>query len=611
MVLFSLSAPLMAAKHPLHEAPLASEFQQFCQFNADGSTDCHTKVQYTILKKAGINYVSKIDLTYVEQDTVHIKEALVIQPDGRRIPVAKTQIDTKMSPNPREGFSRKKQTSVAFPNLKVGNSIYYAVHHHRAPKPWMDNHQALVSFPPKAIRFDQYQLEFQGDRPLVWRTHAMQDFTIHSSADQRRLVIKQKNRRYNHLIHENGYARNVPRLGVSSSLDPQVVFGLLAQQWHEVLKAPLPVSLARVVQLVKTKPPLEQVARLMQFVHDHYYYLGDWRASTRSYVPFSLSEIVTKGYGDCKDLAVLLVALLKAVGIEAAPALVERGAYANPLLLPNALAPNHAIVRAQLDKKVLWLDPTNPVFLLGYTPSDLQDRWAILLNSNSPITVEHIPMASSDQSTQKISSTSQILSDGSAEVKTTILVTGYNVFSFSVSDIVHGQSSTDQYICSSFSDVVANCQITRKATDFLVPIHGYRLRAKFLDQRAVLPIGSGQHLLNWSSSSKWEIFQRYLNESSQTDLYLGVPHSRSLQVEVGNVTRLKSNRLKNCRVNSPWFDFTVKWLPRKSGLAYEVREVRKVSWLSHSVLISPEFKTFLDQAKACTRELLQVGQLNT
>ena len=46
-------------------------------------------------------------------------------------------------------------------------------------------------------------------------------------------------------------------------------------------------------------------------------YMGDWRATDRGYVPFTLGEIEDRGYGDCKDLSVLLTAMLKASGITA------------------------------------------------------------------------------------------------------------------------------------------------------------------------------------------------------------------------------------------------------------------------------------------------------
>ena len=59
----------------------------------------------------------------------------------------------------------------------------------------------------------------------------------------------------------------------------------------------------------------------------------------------ALDEIEQHGYGDCKDLAILLTALLKATGIKAETAWVSRGDVVESLLIPGTSAPNHAIVR--------------------------------------------------------------------------------------------------------------------------------------------------------------------------------------------------------------------------------------------------------------------------
>lgn len=133
---------------------------------------------------------------------------------------------------------------------------------------------------------------------------------------------------------------------------------------------------------MKGKPAREQVAGLMQYINDTYRYLGDWRASERGYVPFSLAEIERNGYGDCKDLAILLAAMLKAAGIKAEPTLVSRGDVVWDLLVPGMYAPNHAIVRAEVDGKTWWLDPTNPVFAPGRTMPDIQQRWALVLGAD-------------------------------------------------------------------------------------------------------------------------------------------------------------------------------------------------------------------------------------
>lgn len=75
--------------------------------------------------------------------------------------------------------------------------------------------------------------------------------------------------------------------------------------------------------------------------------------------PRPVETIWETRYGDCKDASRLLVALLRRMGVEAAPALVHT--RVGPDLeheLPNATAFDHCIVRVTIDGEAWWVDPT-------------------------------------------------------------------------------------------------------------------------------------------------------------------------------------------------------------------------------------------------------------
>ena len=86
--------------------------------------------------------------------------------------------------------------------------------------------------------------------------------------------------------------------------------------------------------------------------------------------------------------------MLRGAGIKAEPALVARGTVAPELLLPGLSAPNHAIVRAEVDGETWWLDPTNPVFVPGFTMPDIQQRWALVIDGAGAVHREDIALAS-------------------------------------------------------------------------------------------------------------------------------------------------------------------------------------------------------------------------
>jgi hypothetical protein len=89
----------------------------------------------------------------------------------------------------------------------------------------------------------------------------------------------------------------------------------------------------------------------------------------RGWEPQPPLDTVRNGYGDCKDMSVLAVALLRSLGIEAHPVvlrtrddgLMDVGSVATFQL-------NHMIVHAKAGNTDYWFDPTAGAFRLGELP---------------------------------------------------------------------------------------------------------------------------------------------------------------------------------------------------------------------------------------------------
>lgn len=70
-------------------------------------------------------------------------------------------------------------------------------------------------------------------------------------------------------------------------------------------------------------------------------------------------DVVRQGYGDCKDKALLLVTMLRAMGMTADAALADLDqGYGLATHLPTMQAFDHMIVRAVADGKPIWMDGT-------------------------------------------------------------------------------------------------------------------------------------------------------------------------------------------------------------------------------------------------------------
>ena len=104
--------------------------------------------------------------------------------------------------------------------------------------------------------------------------------------------------------------------------------------------------------------PEQRLLAALTFVQTQIRYFGT-EIGTSSHRPAAPATVLEQRFGDCKDKVALLVALLRALDIEAQPVLVS-ATYEGDVaaMLPSPVAFNHVIARVQLDGKVYWLDAT-------------------------------------------------------------------------------------------------------------------------------------------------------------------------------------------------------------------------------------------------------------
>ncbi len=104
--------------------------------------------------------------------------------------------------------------------------------------------------------------------------------------------------------------------------------------------------------------PEAQVARILRFVQDDIRYFGV-ETGEHSHKPRPPAEVFAKRFGDCKEKVLLFSVILRRLGIQADPVLVNmdwgRGIDG---MLPSPGAFDHVITRVVLNGKSWFLDPT-------------------------------------------------------------------------------------------------------------------------------------------------------------------------------------------------------------------------------------------------------------
>ncbi len=126
----------------------------------------------------------------------------------------------------------------------------------------------------------------------------------------------------------------------------------------------------------------EKAAAILQYLDREVRYTGV-EFGESALVPHLPSETLARKYGDCKDKASLLVAMLRVANIPAYIALLNAGSREDVGLdLPGMGMFDHAIVYVP-GSPDLWIDATDEYARLGEIPNGDQGRLALVVRSDS------------------------------------------------------------------------------------------------------------------------------------------------------------------------------------------------------------------------------------
>lgn len=163
----------------------------------------------------------------------------------------------------------------------------------------------------------------------------------------------------------------------------------------------------KVKSMLPAVMPADRMAAIEQLVarlHKDIRYTGV-EFGQASLQPATAADILKRHYGDCKDKAALLVAMLRAAGIPANLALLDTGPGAD--VTPELAGMNefdHAIVYVPASASggaPLWIDATADYSPVGTLPSMDEDRLALIIaDGTTGLTQTPTPRPDDDQLTE-------------------------------------------------------------------------------------------------------------------------------------------------------------------------------------------------------------------
>ncbi|HEX5234205.1 MAG TPA: DUF3857 and transglutaminase domain-containing protein [Silvibacterium sp.] len=225
----------------------------------------------------------------------------------------------------------------------------------------------------------------------------------------------------------------------ANALPPDPQLWARIGEWYTQLAAPQtegPADIATATRGLTSANAdfMDRIQKVATFMQQQIRYVGI-EIGIGGLIPHAAEDVFRNRYGDCKDKATLMIAMLDAVGVRATWVMVDASRGVVDPKLPSTMA-NHmiaaieipngyqnpalkAVVTAKSGKRYLIFDPTNPYVPIGLLPTYLQGSYGLLMAGadSEPIA---LPVLAPDSDTVNRQAVFTLAPDGSLSGSVTV-----------------------------------------------------------------------------------------------------------------------------------------------------------------------------------------------
>jgi hypothetical protein len=387
-------APSASAENNSEEPIVYEKVRGVIRYGDDGTGTKESSARIRVQTYTGVQKVGQLVFPYKgANERVEVKNLKVIKPDGTVVTAGAEAVVDVSSPVVQEAamYSDARQKHVSVPGLSAGDIIEYdvvtRVFEPFTPGQFWDN----WDFVSHSVCLDEeIVLDVPASRSLRVKSPDGMVPTIAEQAGRRRYTWKTENKK---AIEEVNAFRNFQSLnpaemlkGLAVSAPRRMLFSTF-QNWDEIGKWYSTLAQERQMPSPEVQAKAEEITRgatselaKVQAIYDYVSHIRYVSLSfgVGRYQPHSAADVLNNRYGDCKDKATLMDALLAAEGVHSATALinsqveVDRG-------MPTPLEFDHAINMVSLGGKEIWLDSTTGVGPFGYLLPQLRGKEALVV----------------------------------------------------------------------------------------------------------------------------------------------------------------------------------------------------------------------------------------
>ena len=333
------------------------------QVSNNGNKIRYNRYVETVVNQKGIESSSQINLDYDPSYQKLVLNTLFILRDGQRLDrlaKAKMSLFNREQELDRQIYNGTMTLNILIDDLREGDTLDYSYSRYGSNPVYKNRFSYTRTLNWSVPVNDQYLRVLWGKaQPLFINT--------------RNIEPKIEETILGEFIEYQLHMHNEETIESSSQApswyDPYgTIYFSESERWPDVVNWALPLYESRAIhpsiqQLANeikqgAQSKSEQIAIALKYTQGKIRYVG-LEMGVNSHFPTAAHETLALRYGDCKDKAVLFIAILRALDINAYPALVNT--EQSKLLVDIPPAENrfdHVIVTLEFEGERLWLDPT-------------------------------------------------------------------------------------------------------------------------------------------------------------------------------------------------------------------------------------------------------------
>ena len=363
---------------------IINKFVQHYVVAQDGSYSVTVDHAKTIAQQRAVQAHSQYYISYNRTlDEVGPIRAYTRKAGGRQVPVLPEHIKDQQEAASADApmFQDTRLKIIVFPEVETGDQL--VVHYQlKRLTPLFPGHFEDLS---ASEFYDNKQFHLIYDMPASMPLHAdaagFVPVPIASAPGRKRYQWHYKSGPNERIEDDSvSYLDYGKRLAVSTFPDYPAFARAYTQRAVDKAAVSAPIKALATRLTVGLDNPRAQARALSDWVRAQIRYVGVY-VGAGGVVPHAASTVLANRYGDCKDHAILLEALLRAVGIDSSAALVNSGSAYRLPSVPTLGVFNHVITYVPaLD---LYLDSTAESIAAGYLPSGVMGKPVLLAASGA------------------------------------------------------------------------------------------------------------------------------------------------------------------------------------------------------------------------------------